>query len=181
MLTLTGGLFHSKTTQPPIWKVHTPIVYTVALGVLKSSCVSKTNRSTRSRSALQAGLPGECGFKFITIPLCQDDVLQHIHGHPVKPRGHFPVTTIEKRKRYALCTTVNYQIRTYITLPYISCRHRFAFHDYNRLAAEDERDVGDSTDIDGSDDWIVTDDDEGDDDVLGRLGQDGISTAEAPF
>lgn len=59
-------------------------------------------------------------------------------------------------------------------------RLRFAFHDYNRLAAEDERDVGDSTDIDGSDDWIVTDDDEGDDDVLGRLGQDG-STAEAPF
>lgn len=58
---------------------------------------------------------------------------------------------------------------------------RFAFHDYNRLAAEDERDVGDSTDIDGSDDWIVTDDDEGDDDVLGRLGQDGIATAEAPF
>lgn len=61
------------------------------------------------------------------------------------------------------------------------CRCRFAFHDYNRLAAEDERDVGDSTDIDGSDDWIVTDDDDGDDDVLGRLGQDGIATAEAPF
>lgn len=58
---------------------------------------------------------------------------------------------------------------------------RFAFHDYNRLAAEDERDVGDSTDIDGSDDWMVTDDDEGDDDGLGRLGQEGIATAEAPF
>eukprot|EP00752_Nemacystus_decipiens_P007739 g6918.t1 len=58
---------------------------------------------------------------------------------------------------------------------------RFAFHDYNRLAAEDERDVGDSTDIDGSDEWMVTDDDDGDDDVLGRLGQDGIATAEAPF
>lgn len=58
------------------------------------------------------------------------------------------------------------------------CSPRFAFHDYNRLAAEDERDVGDSADIDGSDDWIVTDDDEGDDDVLG---QDGIATAEAPF
>lgn len=41
--------------------------------------------------------------------------------------------------------------------------------------------MGDSTDIDGSDDWIVTDDDEGDDDVLGRLGQDSIATAEAPF
>ena len=41
--------------------------------------------------------------------------------------------------------------------------------------------MGDSTDIDGGDDWIVTDDDEGDDDVLGRLGQDGIATAEAPF
>lgn len=59
--------------------------------------------------------------------------------------------------------------------------HRFAFHDYNRLAAEDERDVGDSTDIDGGEDWIVTDDDEDSDDVLGRLGQDGIATAEAPF
>lgn len=58
---------------------------------------------------------------------------------------------------------------------------RFAFHDYNRLAAEDEREVGDSTDMDGSDDWIVTDDDEDNDDVLGRLGQDGIATAEAPF
>lgn len=57
---------------------------------------------------------------------------------------------------------------------------RFAFHDYNRLAAEDERDVGDPTDIDGSDDWIVTDDDEDNDDVLGRLGQDG-ATVEAPF
>lgn len=61
------------------------------------------------------------------------------------------------------------------------CIGRFAFHDYNRLAAEDERDVGDSTDIDGSDDWMVTDDDEGDDDGLGRMGQDGIATAEAPF
>lgn len=58
---------------------------------------------------------------------------------------------------------------------------RFAFHDYNRLAAEDERDVGDSADIDGSDDWIVTDDDEDSDDVLGRLAQDGCTTAEAPF
>lgn len=58
---------------------------------------------------------------------------------------------------------------------------RFAFHDYNRLAAEDERDVGDPNDIDGSDDWIVTDDDEDTDDVLGRLGQDGCATAEAPF
>lgn len=66
-------------------------------------------------------------------------------------------------------------------LVFTNAYHRFAFHDYNRLAAEDERDVGDSADIDGSDDWIVTDDDEGDDDVLGRLGQDGIATAEAPF
>lgn len=41
--------------------------------------------------------------------------------------------------------------------------------------------MGDSTEIDGSDDWIVTDDDEDNDDVLGRLGQDGIGTAEAPF
>ena len=41
--------------------------------------------------------------------------------------------------------------------------------------------MGDSTDIDGSDDWMVTDDDEGDDDGLGRMGQDGIATAEAPF
>lgn len=65
--------------------------------------------------------------------------------------------------------------------PLFALPYRFAFHDYNRLAAEDERDVGDSTDIDGSDDWIVTDDDDGDDDVLGRLGQDGIATAEAPF
>lgn len=65
--------------------------------------------------------------------------------------------------------------------PRTCCNGRFAFHDYNRLAAEDERDVGDSTDIDGSDDWMVTDDDEGDDDGLGRLGQEGIATAEAPF
>ncbi|CAM9244554.1 unnamed protein product, partial [Choristocarpus tenellus] len=58
---------------------------------------------------------------------------------------------------------------------------RFAFHDYNRLAAEDEHDVGDSLDIDVSDDWIVTDDDEDADDMLGRMGPDASSTAEAPF
>ncbi|CAM9138928.1 unnamed protein product, partial [Discosporangium mesarthrocarpum] len=58
---------------------------------------------------------------------------------------------------------------------------RFAFHDYNRLAAEDERDVGDSLEIDVSDDWIVTDDDEDADDMLGRMGQDASGTVEAPF
>jgi|EP00953_Heterococcus_sp_UTEX-ZZ885_P013272 serine/threonine-protein phosphatase 2A regulatory subunit B'' len=44
---------------------------------------------------------------------------------------------------------------------------RFAFHDYNRLAAEDEREGG-SADMDASDEWGIVDDDR-------------QITAEAPF
>ncbi|CAM9632661.1 unnamed protein product [Phaeothamnion confervicola] len=47
--------------------------------------------------------------------------------------------------------------------PFESDWDRFAYHDYNRLAAEDEREAGDAMEETNGDEWVVTSDEEDED------------------